>query len=189
MAVRRRNNTYENHDGSVKLKRKEDEPTFAERAAEFPIEVKRRGRRLTLTEEMIGCYGRALNQGTQEMAAAITGLSVRTINDWIEKAREPDCEDEMLLLLRDTHDAVMAGGNRQVALGLVFEHAVDDPKTALELARAIVPGFDKTKSVKKDVNITLNKAPDMSAFENMSPEEILLADAMERARLKRLGGG
>lgn len=164
--------------------------SFEERSKDCPIEVVRRGRRIELTPELIAVYGRALNQGTQEMAAAMIGISVRTIGDWLLKAEDPKCEDEMLLLLRDTHNAVMSGGNRAVTVALVMEHAVDDPKIALELAKAWVPGFAQPKTVKKDVNITLgHKAPDMSAFENRSEEEILILAALQRAEQKRLNGG
>lgn len=166
-----------------------DRVAFDERAKDYPIQVVRRGRRIQLTEETIAAYGRLYNMTSQETACAALGYSVRTVNDWISKAREPDCEDEMMLLLRDTHDAVEAGGNNMALYALLFEHAVDDPKAAMFLAERRLKGMQVTKSIKAEVTVNTNKPPDMSEFENMSPEEILLADAMERARLKRLNGG
>ncbi len=162
-----------------------DRVSFEDRARDYPIEVKRRGRRIALTEDTIAAYGRLYNITSQETACAALGYSVRTVNDWISKAREPECEDEMLLLLRDTHDAVETGGNNMALYGLLFEHAVDDPKTAMFLAERRLKGMQIQKSIKMDVNVSANKPPDMSALENKSPREILLLDALERERLSK----
>lgn len=184
MAIRKNGGYYDRDRTKIEV---EKPVSFAERAQK--VVVVRRGRRVPLTVELVEVYGRIYNQGTQAMACAAIGKSLRTVQDWINKAREDDCEDELLLLLRDTHDAVESGGNRATIFALNMEHAIDDPKTALELLKVMVPSTQVTKQVKIDANLTAHKAPDMTHLDNMSDEEILLKDAFERAQLKRLNGG
>lgn len=184
MAIRKANGYYERDRNKID---KEPSPTFEQRAEK--VQVVRRGRRIRLTEELIQVYGRVYNQGTQEMACSAIGMSVRTVQDWIDKAREEDCDDELLMLLRDTHDAVTHGGNRAAMFKLNMEHAVDDPKTAVEMMKIMIPSANPVKTFKADIKVTAQKAPDTSHLEGMSDEEILILDALERARAKRLGSG
>ncbi len=170
----------------------DDRPTFSQRAGRFDLsEVleKRRRSKKQLTAELIATYGRVLNDSTQEVAANAIGFSVRTIANWISQGQDPDCDDEMLVLLADVHAHVMTSGNRKVYMDVWREHSLDDPKAAMELAKATIPSLNVPKVQKIDLNATATKPPTGDSLDELSDEEVLAMATLERAKLKRLQGG
>lgn len=177
------------YDRPSKKSDPDDRVSFADRAGRLDLaNVPARRKKSQLTPELIEVYGRVLNQATQEIAANAIGFSLRTISSWIAKGQEEDCQDELLIRLADVHAFVMANGNRKATLDVLREHSVDDPKTAVELAKMTIPSVNVPKVQKIDLTATSAKPPSAAEFDSYSDEEIELMAALERARLKRLGG-
>jgi hypothetical protein len=168
----------------------DDRPTFAQRTAKLDLtKVPKRKRKSALSSELIDIYCRILDAATQEVAAGAIGFSVRTIGDWISKGQDPDCEDELLIELADKHAAVMSGGNRRTIMEVWREHSLDDPKAAMEYAKATIPSLNVPKTQKVDMTVSAVKPPSDAAYAELSDEEVAAMAALERARLKRLSGG
>lgn len=168
----------------------DDRPSFSERTARIDLaKVPGRRRKEMLTRELIDVYARVLNDATQEVAANAIGFSVRTIANWIAKGQDEECEDELLIYLADVHAYVMANGNRKTAMEVWREHTLDDPKAAMEYAKAVIPSLNVPKVQKIDLNATANRAPSDAAFAEYSEEEIAAMAHLERLKLKRLSGG
>lgn len=148
----------------------------------------RKGRRRELTSEEIDAFCRALDMpATFEVACGVIGIPVRTMNDWLSKGLDPDCQDEHLLELSAKYNAVMAGGNRGALMRLNAEHAIDDPKMAKWLSEVLMPGANVAKNMKVDVSVEArpqNRIP----FELATDEELRVVEAYEKvvARLMTL---
>lgn len=134
--------------------------------------------RKTLTSERIDQFCRALDlPATFEDAAKVVGFSARTLRSWIAAGEDEDCTDELCRELAHKVAQVMSGGHRSALLGLNLEHAVYDPKTALELLRIYSPSTQITKNVKVEATVAaVKKQVDYSV---LTTHEIEAMNAIE----------
>jgi hypothetical protein len=145
-------------------------------------------RRKNLTTEEIDAFCRALNTPTTfEVACGIVGIPVRTMTDWLSKGQDPEQDDEMLVELAAKYAQTMAGGNRKALVGLIVEHAVDDPKSAMWLADRLIPGANLTKNVKVDGALSLTAVADTTPWHLATDHEVTVIQEYERIKARLRG--
>jgi hypothetical protein len=168
----------------------EDRVSFSQRTPRLDLgKVGKRRSKAQLTSALIDIYCRVLNDTTGEVAANAIGFSERTLRDWIAKGQDPECTDELLIELAEKHAYVMSNGHRSTIMEIWREHTLDDPKAAMEYAKATIPSLNVPKVSKVDMSVAATKAPNDAAYAELSNEEVAAMAMLERARLKRLSGG
>lgn len=169
-----------------------EDPTVRAEIVVEPLKLTKpvRGRRREITSAEIDAFCRALDApATFEVACGIVGVPPRTMRDWLAKGEAEDCEDEILLELAQKYSQTMGGGKRAALMNINWEHAADDPRTAKWLSEVLLPGANIAKNVKVEATVEA-KPTTRIPFELMTPEEMRIVEAYERAvaRVMALGG-